>query len=353
MAADLPVESLTVPDGFTVSVFADQVDNARQMAQADDGTVFVGSRKAGTVYALKDTNNDGQADQRWLIAKDLQQPSGLALRDGILYVAAVSKILAWPDILEKRDDPGAPLVLYADFPTDTHHGWKYLDFLPSGELIVPVGAPCNICDPDLPYASIQALNLNTGETRTLARGVRNSVGFAVNPQTGELWFTDNGRDWLGDENPPEELNRVRHDGGHFGYPYFHGGSVRDPEFGEGKKPEDYVHPVQTMPAHHAALGMTFITGESFPAAYRNNVVIAEHGSWNRSERAGYRVTRVVLDDDGKAQSYTPLVTGWLEDSLLGGDYWGRPADVMIANDGSLLISDDHANAIYRLHYSGE
>ena len=341
-----------MPDGFRVSVFAANVDNARQLAQAEDGTVFVGSRSAGKVLALRDNDGDGVADQRWLIADSLTLPTGVAYRDGTLYVAAVSRILAWPAILAHLDPPASPQVLYASFPGDTHHGWKYLDFLPDGELIVPVGAPCNICNPDLPYASIQALNLKSGALRTLARGVRNSVGFALRPGTDELWFTDNGRDWLGDNQPADELNRLTKPGTHFGYPFIHGGDTPDPKFGQGKSPADYQKPALQIPAHHAPLGMTFYTGKQFPTGYRGNIFIAEHGSWNRSERAGYRVTRVQLDDSGQVVDYQPFVTGWLRHPLLGGKYWGRPADVMVAGDGSLLISDDTANAIYRVRWKG-
>ncbi|WP_442316531.1 PQQ-dependent sugar dehydrogenase [Alcanivorax hongdengensis] len=341
-----------MPEGFSVSVYAADVENARQMAQAPDGTVFVGSRKAGQVWALRDSDGDGKADQRWQIADSLTLPSGVAYRNGTLYVAAVSRILAWPAILDHLAAPPAPQVRYADFPTDTHHGWKYLDFLPNGELIVPVGAPCNICDPALPYASIQALDLSTGSLRTLALGVRNSVGFALRPGNNELWFTDNGRDWLGDSHPADELNRLVKAGDHFGYPYIHGGDTPDPEFGKGKSPADYRKPALLIPAHHAPLGMTFYTGNQFPAAYRGDIFIAEHGSWNRSERAGYRVTRVRLSPDGEVTDYQPFVSGWLHESLLGGKYWGRPADVMVSADGSLLISDDSANAIYRVRWQG-
>lgn len=345
-AAELPLASLKLEPGFQISVYADDVPNARQLVQAPDGTLFAGSREEGKVYAIRDTDNDGRADRTRVIAEGLTMPTGLALRDGTLYVAAVSRILAFDNIVDHLETPPAPRVVYDGFPTASHHGWKYLRFDADGDLIVPVGAPCNICDRDAPFATLQRLDLDSGETRTVARGVRNSVGFDFHPDTGDLWFTDNGRDMLGDTVPPDELNRVSKEGEHFGYPYIHAGDIPDPEFGEGHKPSDYTPPMQKIPAHFATLGMTFYTGDAFPQAYRGNIFIAEHGSWNRSEPGGYRVTRVVLDGDGEVRDYQPFITGWLQD----GKDWGRPADVLQANDGSLLIADDSAGVIYRVRH---
>ncbi|WP_101674977.1 PQQ-dependent sugar dehydrogenase [Alloalcanivorax mobilis] len=344
--AETRLDTLNVEKGFSVSVFADQVPNARQLAQAADGTVFAGSRDAGKVYAIRDTDGDGKADRVTALLEDLNMPSGIALRDGTLYVAAVNRILAVRDVLNHLDGADAEVV-YDGFPDASHHGWKYLRFDDHGKLIVPVGAPCNICDEDPPFASIQRLDPDTGTTETLARGVRNSVGFDFQPGTGQLWFTENGRDMLGDNVPPDELNRVTRVGEHFGYPYVHAGDIADPEFGKGKNASDYTAPMQKIPAHHAALGMTFYDADSFPAAYRGNIFIAEHGSWNRTEPAGYRVTRVVLNEDGTVKSYQPFIDGWLQD----GASWGRPADVLVANDGSLLIADDSAGVIYRVRYA--
>ncbi len=345
-AAELPLDALSLAPGFRISVYADDVPNARQLAQAPDGTLFAGSREEGKVYAIQDTDNDGTADRTRVIAEGLTMPSGLALRDGTLYVAAVSRILAFDDILENLDAPPSPRVVYDGFPSASHHGWKYLRFNDDGDLIVPVGAPCNVCDRDAPFATIQRLDLDSGATETIARGVRNSVGFDFHPDSGELWFTDNGRDMLGDTVPPDELNRISQEGQHFGYPYIHGGDIPDPEFGDGHDPADYTPPMQKIPAHFAALGMTFYTGDAFPKAYRGNIFIAEHGSWNRSEPGGYRVTRVVLDGDDEVSDYQPFITGWLQD----GEDWGRPADVLQANDGSLFIADDSAGVIYRVSH---
>ncbi|WP_253825114.1 PQQ-dependent sugar dehydrogenase [Alloalcanivorax xenomutans] len=349
MAGSLPVDSLTLPEGFTLTVFADDVPNARQLAQAEDGTVFAGSRDEGKVYAIRDADGDGRAERTWVLAEGLNMPSGIAYRDGTLYVAAVNRILALPDILDHLDDPPALELVTDQFPSDSHHGWKYLAFDREGKLIVPVGAPCNICNREEPYATIQRYDPDSGEMTTVARGVRNSVGFDFHPRSGQLWFTDNGRDMLGDEIPPEELNRVREDGEHFGYPFIHGGTVPDPEFGKDHDPGEFAMPMQTMPAHHAPLGMTFYTGEQFPEDYRGDIFIAEHGSWNRSTPAGYRVTRVGVEGIDKVAGYQPFISGWLRED---GTRWGRPADVMQAADGSLLIADDHAGAIYRVVYQG-
>lgn len=346
--AALPLDTLELDPGFRISVFAANVGNARQLAQAPDGTVFAGSREAGKVYAIRDTDGDGRADRVTVLLEGLNMPSGIALRDGTLYVAALDRILALAHAVDHP--PGAEArVVYDDFPDASHHGWKYLRVDANGNLIVPVGAPCNICDEKPPFATIQRLDPDTGETETLARGVRNSVGFDFQPGSGQLWFTDNGRDGLGDEVPADELNRITRAGEHFGYPYLHAGDVPDPDFGQGKKPGDYTAPMWKIPAHHAALGMTFYDDDAFPDAYRGNIFIAEHGSWNRTEPAGYRVTRVVLDDSGAVKSYQPFVQGWLRD----GDAWGRPADVLVANDGSLLIADDSAGVIYRVRYTGQ
>ncbi|MBF5056236.1 NHL repeat containing protein [Alcanivorax sp. 521-1] len=343
-ADDLPLDRLRLAPGFEINVYAEDVPNARQLAQADNGTLFAGSREEGKVYAIRDTDGDHRADQVTVLADGLDVPSGIALRDGDLYVAALNRILVLRGVVANPTAPVKPEVVYDGFPTESHHGWKYLRFDPDGKLIVPVGAPCNICDREAPFATIQRLDPASGDTETLARGVRNSVGFDFHPDSGELWFTDNGRDMLGDTVPPDELNRVIEPGQHFGYPYIHGGDIPDPEFGDGHDPADYTRPEQKIPAHFAALGMTFYTGDAFPEGYRGNIFIAEHGSWNRQPPGGYRVTRVTLDDDGEVSDYQPFITGWLRDE----QSWGRPADVLQANDGSLLIADDSAGVIYRV-----
>jgi glucose/arabinose dehydrogenase len=340
------LERIRLPEGFTISVYAEGVENARQMALGTNGTLFVGSRSAGNVYALVDRDGDQRADEGFVIDSGLRMPSGLAFRDGALYVGAISLILRYDDIETRLDDPPQPVVVKGDLPSDSHHGWKYLGFGPDGKLYVPVGAPCNVCEPPAPYATIQRMDADGDNLETFARGVRNSVGFAFHPETGALWFTDNGRDHMGDNLPPGELNHARAPGLHFGYPYCHGGSVVDPRFGGEGACDGYEPPAQPLGPHVAPLGMTFYTGDMFPPAYRNQVFIAEHGSWNRSQKIGYRVVLVRLDEGGNATSYEPFAEGWLE----GQSNWGRPADVLVMPDGALLVADDQASVIYRIAY---
>ncbi|HQS81051.1 MAG TPA: PQQ-dependent sugar dehydrogenase [Thiobacillus sp.] len=342
-AADaLPLASLSLPPGFEIELFA-RVPNARQMALGNN-TLFVGSMRAGKVYAIPLKG----ARKPLVIADGLNMPVGVAFRDGDLYVSAVSRILRLRDIEARLNKPPRPETVSQAYPSDTHHGWKFIAFGPDGKLYVPVGAPCNICEPDPGrYANITALDVASGKVDVVARGVRNSVGFDWHPQSGELWFTDNGRDQMGDDVPPDELNWLSRPGQHFGYPHCHGASVADPEFGKGRRCSEFVPPVQNLGAHVASLGMRFYTGKQFPERYRNAVFIAEHGSWNRSSKVGYRVSVVRLRDN-RAVSYEPFISGWLQ----GESAWGRPADVLVMPDGSLLVSDDHAGAIYRVTYRG-
>lgn len=344
-----PIENLRLPPGFSVSLYA-QVENARQMALGDDGVLYVGSRNAGKVHAVIDEDRDYRADKVILVAKELRMPSGVAYRDGDLYVAAVSTIYRFPDITETLRKRPKPEVLTSSLPSEAHHGWKYLKFGPDGRLYVPVGAPCNICDRGAPFATILRLDVDTPEdTEIVARGVRNSVGFDWDPATGDLWFTDNGRDLLGDEVPPCELNHVTEVGQHFGYPYFHGNGIADPEFGdEGDDIESYRMPALALGPHVAPLGMIFYEGDAFPEAYRGDILLAEHGSWNRTPEAGpigYRLIHARRDEQGL--HYDVFVDGWLNED---GTAWGRPADVLELPDGSLLVADDTAGAIYRITY---
>ena len=342
-AADaLPLASLSLPPGFEIELFA-RVPNARQMALGKN-TLFVGSMRAGKVYAIPFKG----ARKPVVIADGLNMPVGVAFRDGDLYVSAVSRILRLRDIEAHLNKPPRPEVVSSAYPTDTHHGWKFIAFGPDGKLYVPVGAPCNICEPDPDrYANMTRLDVTSGKIEVIARGVRNSVGFDWQPRSGELWFTDNGRDQMGDDVPPDELNRLSRPGQHFGYPHCHGGMIADPEFGKDRRCAEFVPPVQNLGAHVASLGMRFYTGTTFPEHYRNAVFIAEHGSWNRSKKTGYRVSVVRLQGN-RAVSHEPFVSGWLQ----GQDAWGRPADVLVLPDGSLLVSDDHAGAIYRVVYRG-
>ncbi|NGP89551.1 PQQ-dependent sugar dehydrogenase [Fodinibius halophilus] len=343
-------EKLDAPSGFTVDIFAADVPNARQLALGAEGTVYAGSRNAGKVYAITDKNKDFKADSVFVIADNLRLPSGIAYRNGDLYIGAVSKILKLDSIDSQLHNPPEPTLITNRYPTEGHHGWKFIDFGPDGKLYVPVGAPCNICNPDKDiFASISRINPDGTGREIIAHGVRNTVGFDWHPQTGNLWFTDNGRDWLGDNRPPCELNNLSEKGQHFGYPYIHGNDIKDPEFGTLAEQIDteFTAPAQELGPHVAPLGMIFYTGDMLPNSYKNQILIAEHGSWNRSEKIGYRITKVMLKD-GKATSYQTFIDGWLQ---RGEAVWGRPVDLLQLSDGSVLISDDHSGTIYRVTYN--
>jgi len=344
--AATPVAALQVPAGFAIEVFAEPVENARAMAFGERGTLFVGSREKGQVYAVRDDDRDGHADAIKIIAKGLNMPVGVAFREGALYVSAVDRILRFDDIENHLDHPPQPVVVVADLPRETHHGWRYLAFGPDGKLYVPIGAPCNSCDTP-GFATITRMNADGSGREVVARGVRNTVGFDWQPGTGTLWFTDNGRDWLGDDTPDCELNQLSTPGEHFGFPYCHAGNLRDPEFGAGKQCADYSAPAAKLGAHVAPLGLHFYRGQQFPPGYRGNAFIALHGSWNRARKSGYAVVRAQIAD-GKVVRVTPFVTGFLR----GETTLGRPVDVIESADGALLISDDYAGAIYRVRYVG-
>ncbi len=341
----LPAD-ITLPPGFIISIYASNISNARSMARSPNGTLFVGTRQAGQVYALLDTDEDYQIDQGYVIAQGLTMPNGVAFRDGSLYVAEVNRILRYDDIEAQLSQPPSPVVINDNFPRDRWHGWKYLRFGPDGLLYIPVGGPCNVCETfDGPYGSIMRLAADGSNLESFALGVRNTVGFDWHPQTQELWFTDNGRDNLGDDIPPDELNHAPEAGLNFGFPYCHGSTVSDPEFGHKRDCAEFTPPVQELGPHVAALGMRFYTGTMFPAEYQQQIFIAEHGSWNRTVPIGYRLTLVRLSGN-QAQSYEVFASGWLQ----GEQAWGRPVDLLILPDGSLLVSDDAANMIYRITY---
>ncbi|MBB3226577.1 glucose/arabinose dehydrogenase [Luteibacter sp. Sphag1AF] len=345
LAATPPLDSLTLPPGFHISVYSDQVPNAREMAVGAKGTVFVGSRDVGKVYALTDTNGDGKADTVRTIATGLQLPVGVAFRNGDLYVSAVSKIVVLRDIENHLDAPPQPQVVYDKLPTETHHGWRFIAFGPDNKLYVPIGAPCNVCDRE-GFAKLIRMNPDGTGVEDVAFGIRNTVGFTWRPGDKTLWFTDNGRDEMGDDMPSDELNHITHKGEHFGFPYCHQGDTLDPEFGKGKSCKDYTAPVYKLGAHVAALGLRFYEGTMFPASYRDALIIAQHGSWNRTKKSGYRVMVARLNGN-KVVSYEPLIEGFVKDEKAT----GRPADVQVLPDGSLLVSDDLNGAIYRVTYS--
>ena len=347
--ADQIIDKLKLPEGFEIQAFAENVTGARSMVMSPNGILYVGTRGEGKVYALTDSNRDHKADRVITIAEGLRMPNGVAYRNGSLYVAEVSRILRYDNIDSRLDNPPDPVVIRDDYPEEGHHGWKYIAFGPDDKLYVPVGAPCNVCDPEKDvYASITRINPDGSGREIVAHGVRNSVGFDWHPDTGHLWFTDNGRDMLGDNRPPCELNHLVNDGQHFGYPYLHGTDIPDPEFGSKGKNSgiEFTPPAQELGPHVAPLGMLFYTGNHFPGEYKNQILIAEHGSWNRSEKIGYRITLVRVEDS-KAVSYTPFITGWLQENDA---VWGRPVDLLQLEDGSVLISDDYGDIIYRLTY---
>jgi glucose/arabinose dehydrogenase len=342
-ASDIHLDEIKLPPGFKIELFAGDLPGARSMALGAKGTLFVGTRGEGKVYAVL---NGGTPKTKVLtIAKGLNEPNGVAFRDGALYVAEISRVIRFDEIEERLANPPRPVVVNADFPDKTHHGWKFIGFGPDGKLYVPVGAPCNVCQSKDPrFASIMRMDSNGEHLEIFAHGVRNTVGFDWHPSTHELWFTDNGRDLMGDDLPPDELNRAKGPGLHFGFPYWHGRNIQDPEFGNGMEKSDFVPPEVELPAHVAALGMRFYTGAMFPSQYRNQIFIAEHGSWNRSVPIGYRISLVRLH--GNSRSYQVFAEGWRHH----GRVWGRPVDLQVMPDGSLLVSDDRAGAIYRISY---
>ncbi|MEJ2370793.1 MAG: sorbosone dehydrogenase family protein [Gemmatimonadales bacterium] len=343
--SDPQLELIELPPGFVIEVYASDVPGARSLALGPDGTVFVGSWQAGKVYALTDRDGAGGIETI-TIASGLDIPNGVALRDGALYVAETSRVLRFDDIEARLADPPDPVVIVDGFPTERLHGWRFIAFGPDGMLYMSVGAPCNVCkEEDERFASIMRMNPDGSGPEIFAHGVRNSVGFDWHPETGDLWFTDNGRDRLGDDRPPDELNRAPRAGLHFGFPYCHGGDIPDPDFGTERACTEFTPPAQQLGPHVASIGMRFYTGSSFPLEYRNGIFIAEHGSWNRSEKIGYRVTFVKLDGD-EAVGYEPFAQGWLQ----GEDAWGRPTDLLVMPDGSLLVSDDRMGAVYRISY---
>ena len=358
-ATDLPLKLIKLASGFTIDVYASGVPNARQLALGSKGTVFVGSRSKGgdKVFALVDKNGDQKADQVLTIAKGLNEPNGVAFRNGTLYIGEINRIVKLENIESRLESPGEPVVVNDTLPKDVHHGQKFIAFGPDGLLYVPVGAPCNVCErDDSRYATIMRMKPDGTGLEVFASGVRNTVGFDWHPQTRQMWFTDNGRDNLGDDVPADELNRAERAGLHFGFPYCHQGDVPDPEFGKSKPCSAFQPPSRKLDAHVAAIGMRFYTGKMFPEEYRNQIIIAEHGSWNRSIPKGYRLSLVKLDND-QVVSYTRFAEGWLRglkpapagDAKVG-DVWGRPADVLVMPDGALLVSDDRAGVVYRISF---
>lgn len=347
LAADeLPLGDIRLPPGFVIETYA-RVPGARSLALGSGGTVFVGSLQGGRVHAVRPPM-DGRPPRVTVLAEGLRAPNGVAFRDGALYVAEISRILRYDDVEKRLDERPKPVIVSDRFPSDQHHGWKYIAFGPDGWLYVPVGAPCNVCEPDPDrYALLARIRPDGSGYEVFARGIRNTVGFDWHPETRELWFNDHGRDHLGDDLPSCELNHAPRVGLHFGFPYCHQGDTPDPEFGARRSCGEFVPPAWKLGGHVAPDGLRFYTGTQFPPEYRHRAFIAEHGSWNRSRKSGYRVVSAEIRD-GRVVRVEPFAEGWLQ----GERHWGRPVDLLVMPDGSLLVSDDHAGAIYRIIYRG-
>jgi glucose/arabinose dehydrogenase len=344
-AADkLPVGKLRLPPGFKLEVYASGMANARSLREGDKGTIFVGTRLVGNVYGIV---NRGDKREVKTLYSGLHRPNGLAFKDGTLYIAELSKVSKVEKIEDTLDSPPKPVAIYEDLPKDEAHGWKFIGIGPDDKLYVPVGQPCNNCLPPPTHAQIRRINLDGSGAEVIARGVRNTVGFDWHPVSKELYFTDNGRDWLSEDAPQDELNRVSEPGKqHFGTPYCHQGNMPDQEFGWGRSCSEFTPPVALMGPHSASLGMRFYTGAMFPAEYKNAIFVARRGSWNRSVKVGGDVVVVKLNQDGTVNAVEPFLTGFLENN----SYVGRPVDVLVAKDGSLLVSDDWNGAVYRVSY---
>ena len=322
------------------------VPGARSLTLGEQGTVFVGTRPEGKVYAIPDTNHDQKGDTLLTLAENLNYPNGVAFYRGALYVAEMQRVIRFDGIESSLRTPPAPVVVHDTLSQETIHGWKYLRFGPDSLLYVPIGSPCNVCLPATErIGTILRMDPDGANLTVVAKGIRNTVGFDWHPVTRELWFTDNGRDFLGDNLPPDELNRVSALGENFGFPYCLGNGEPDPDLGAGVSCADYVAPVQPLGAHVASLGMRFYTGNMFPAEYKNQIFIAEHGSQNSTVPVGYRVTLVRLSGN-QAVSYEVFADGWLTDTGVT----GRPVDILVMPDGALLISDDFGGKVYRLYY---
>ena len=343
---DIPIDQIDLPEGFEIEVYAYPVPGARSMDLSPEGILFVGTRKVGAVYAILDEDKDFKADEIITVATGMNNPNGIAFRNGSLYVAEINRVNRYDHIESNLKNPPSPVIIQDDLPDEEHHGWKYMAFGPDNKLYFQIGAPCNLCyRTDERYASIMRMNPDGSDMEVFAHGVRNTVGFDFHPETGELWFTDNGRDWLGEDMPPDELNHAPTQGLHFGYPFCHGKNISDPEFNIEEDCSNYLPAAVELGPHVAALGMKFYTGDMFPEEYTHDIFIAEHGSWNRRIPIGYRVTRVKIENN-TAVSYEIFAEGWLQD----GESWGRPVDILQMPDGSILISDDKAGAIYRISY---
>lgn len=345
--SDTLLSQIKLPPGFHISVFA-HVVHARSLAMGDKGTIFVGTKGDGKVYALVDANNDGIAEKTYIVASGLVEPNGVAFRDGALYIADIDKVWRINDIEDNLAHPGQLELVSTNLPSNRNHGWRYTGFGPDGKLYIAIGDPCNVCDSaveDPRFASIVRMNLDGSGYEIFASGIRNSVGFDWQPQTNKLWFTDNGRDDLGDDIPSDELNYAPNIGMNFGFPYCNEGDLPDPVYGSQHSCDEFTPPVLKLGAHMAPLGMKFYTGQMFPAEYKGQIFIAEHGSSNSSVLVGYRIVTAQVSGDQVISSKI-FAAGWLQ----GNKVWGRPVDLLQLKDGSLLVSDDYASVVYRITY---
>ncbi|MCU0734488.1 MAG: PQQ-dependent sugar dehydrogenase [Methylotetracoccus sp.] len=344
---DALLKQIKLPRGFAITLYADQVPGARGMALGDDGTVYLGTINEGKVFALRDRNGDGYAEQVVTVASGLNMPNGVAFYRNDLYIAEISRIVKLKEIGDRLDQPPPPEVVADVYPNERVHAWKLLKVGPDAKLYAAVGAPCNICLSDDPiFATLTRIDLDGKNLEVYARGIRNTVGFDWHPDTGDLYFADNGADWLGEDLPADELNRASGPGLHFGYPYCHAGDLADANYGQQKSCDQFTAPVWKFPAHVAALGIRFYRGRLFPPDYRGQLFVAQHGSWNRKQSVGYRVV-VVRFNEGRPTAEDVFAEGWLQ---ADGKEWGRPVDILELADGSLLVSDDLRGVVYRITY---
>jgi len=347
-AAEIPISKVKLPKGFKAELWASGLPGGRAMALSDDGKkVYVGTRGIGRVYEVSD---EGDKRTVRVVVDKLTQPAGVAFHKGALYVFAIDKVLRFDGIAANPNAQPEDMTAKFDLPPQQHHNWKYVAFGPDGKLYVPFGAPCNICEPPKEYAQIRRYNADGSGMEVIARGVRNTQGFDWHPKTRQMWFTDHGRDWMGDNGPQDELNRLAKTGQNFGFPYCHANGVVDADFKKKDACKGVTRPVATTGPHAATMGVKFYTGKMFPAEYRNTMFIARKGSWNRNKPFGFDVVNVRTDADGKNAKITPFMTGFNE-SKDSYKFWGRPAYVQQMRDGSLLVSDEQLGAIYRVSYS--
>jgi glucose/arabinose dehydrogenase len=348
--SEIPVERINLPPGFSVQIWATGLPGGRAMARGDQGKIYVGTRIIGRVYEVTD-NGDRRSVR--VVADKLVQPAGVAFANGSLYVMAINRVLRYDGIESNPNAQPVDLTDKFQLPPEQHHNWKYIRFGPDKKLYVPFGAPCNICEPPAQYAQIRRYNPDGSGMEVIARGVRNSVGFDFHPKTGELWFTDHGRDWMGDDGPQDELNRVSKPGLNFGFPYCHAQGVPDADFKRADACKDVTRPVALMGPHAAAMGVLFYTGSMFPAQYRDTLFVARKGSWNRSKPIGFDVVNIRVGADGKDPKITPFMTGFINAKDGKYDFWGRPAYLLQMPDGALLVSDEQTGTIFRVSYSAK